>query len=76
MTSKTPMPNTLSSETGSAWRTLLGKARDLRDMYVEGGPSEGDARRRAVVAIEEELVTANERRADETIPIIRGNRHG
>lgn len=74
MTSKTAMPNTLSSETGSAWRTLLGKARDLRDMYVECGLSEGDARRRAVVAIEEELASAIEQGSHENRE--RGYPHG
>ena len=73
---KSSLPNSLSSQTGSAWRTLLSKARELRDMDVDCGLAEGDARQRAVVAIEEELVSVNEKRADETKPIIRGQRHG
>ena len=63
-TSKGSLPNSLSSQTGSAWRTLLNKARELRDMDVDCGLAEGDARRRAVVAIEEELVSVNEKRAN------------
>ena len=72
-TQKDSLANSAPSQHGSsAWRTLLGKARDLRDLYVECGLTEGDARQRAVVAIEEELASANQQRADERKPTMRG----
>jgi hypothetical protein len=52
----------------SPWRTLLCQVRNLRDLYIECGFSVGDARRRAIVAIEQ--------RASDFKPITEGRRDG
>ena len=62
------LDQSVPSQKASAWRSMLCQARNLRDMYIECGVAAGDARRRAIVSIEQ--------RADEFMPVIRGETMG